>query len=687
MARIYPTDKIRNLALLGHSGCGKTTLIEAMLFNTGVTNRLGKVEEGSTISDYDEEEISRTMSINLSIVPCEWQGHKINVLDAPGYTDFQGEMISGLYVADAVVLVIDGASGVEVGTYLAWQMATEQDKPIAVFINKMDRPNADFQKVIDGLRNSFDTTFVPMVLPIREGEEFKGTVDLVTGKAFLGADTPADAPADMADQIEEFRLEVIEYAAEGDDALMEKYFEEETLTEEEIGQGLRAGFADRQIVPVFCGSAVSNVSVRPLMNTIIQSFPKPVAEITAHNPKTEAEETLTSDADGPLAAQVFKTINDQYGRISYLRIWSGTLEGDSRVYNSQADTEERMGGLAMPRGKEQIGIDKAVAGDIVAVVKLSHTQTGDTLCDKSHPLEIPMIEFPNPLYAVALTPKTQADSAKLGPSLTRITEEDLTLRSRYEKATRQSLLEGMGDTHIDIAVRRMMTRFGLNVETSVPKVPMLETISKVASSQYRHKKQTGGAGQFAEVHLRVEPMERGSGFEYESEVFGGAISQTFIPSIEKGIKQVLDQGVIAGYPVVDIKAVVYDGKEHPVDSKDIAFQIAGREVFKQAVHQAAPILLEPIMDMRITIPEEFTGDVTSDLSTRRGRMSGMEQLRGHTIITAQAPLAEVQRYSTDLRSITQGRGVYSMELSHYQSVPSHIAGEIIAQAQREKEEE
>jgi elongation factor G len=330
---------------------------------------------------------------------------------------------------------------------------------------------------------------------------------------------------------------------------------------------------------------------------------------------------------------------------------------------------------------------EAVAGDICGLVKLAHTQTGDTLGDKTHPLTLPPVTYPQPVYAVALTPKTQGDSAKLGPSLARIAEEDLTLRHRYEPATRQTLLEGMGDTHVDIAVKRMSTRFGLGVETAVPKVPFLETVSKIASAQYRHKKQTGGAGQFGEVHLRVEPLERGAGFEYKSEIFGGSISQPFLPSIEKGIKQVLEQGVIAGYPVVDVKAVVYDGKEHPVDSKDIAFQIAGREAFKLAVKEAGAILLEPIMDMTITVPEEFTGDVTSNLSTRRGRLSGIEQLRGNTIITAQAPLAEVQRYATDLRSITQGRGVYTMTLSHYEPVPSHIASEIIAQAQKERQEE
>jgi elongation factor G len=593
-----------------------------------------------------------------------------------------------MYVADTVVLVLDGSAGVEVGTQLAWQMAVEHDKPIAVFLNKMDRPNASYRRVIDQLRESFDATFVPMELPIRDGEIFKGIVDLISLKSYTGDAKAGEPPAEMAEEIEEFRLQVIEYGAEGDDELMMKYFEGEELTADEIAHGLQEGLKNRKIVPVFCGSATANVAVRSFMHNVHKTFPTPtVTEVTAKNTKTGDEVTLNNDASGPLAAQVFKTINDQYGRMSYLRVWSGTFHGDGRAYNPRIESEERLGGLFWPRGKDQINVKEAVAGDIVGVVKLSETQTNDTLCEKNAPLQVEAVAYPNPVFALALTPKTQGDSAKLGPSLTRLVEEDPTLNHRYERATRQTLLEGMGETHVDIAVKRMAGRFGLNVDTATPRVPMMETVSRTASAQYRHKKQTGGAGQFGEVHLRVEPKERGEGFEYKSEIFGGAISQPFLPSIEKGIKQVLENGVIAGYPVVDVLAVVFDGKEHPVDSKDIAFQIAGREAFRQAFKQAGPILLEPIVDMTITVPEEFTGDVSGDLSTKRGRMSGMEQVRGNTIITAQAPLAEVQRYATELRSITQGRGVYSMKISHYEPVPSHIAGEIIAQAQKEKEEE
>lgn len=687
MAGTYTTDKIRNIVLLGHSGSGKTSLVEAMLHDTGATTRLGQVEDGNTVSDYDPEEISRTMSLNLAVVPCEWQYHKINALDAPGYVDYQGEMLSGLHVTDVVVLVVDGSAvNIEVGAQLCWQMAQENNKPVAIYVNKMNRENADFDRTLNQLRQTFEGTFAPVQIPIMQGGKFTGVVDLISQKAHLGPDKTADVPGDMADDVETARMQLIEYAAEGKDELMEKYFEEETLSADEIVEGLRAGLSNAKVMPVFCGAAVENIGVQPFMTAITSIFPAP-SGITAKNVKTNTDEPLAPSASGPIAVQVFKTFNDQYGRVSYLRVWSGTLKADVRLWNPRAEQEERMGGLSMPRGKEQIDLTEAVAGDIAVVLKLSQTQTGDTLSDKTKPLAVPMVKYPEPLYAVALHPVSQSDSAKLGPSLARITEEDLTLRHRYETGTHQSLLEGMGETHVSIAVKRMQSRFGLNVETSIPKVPMQETVTKTGSDMYRHKKQTGGAGQFAEVHMRVEPRERGAGFEYKSEIFGGAISQPFLPSIEKGIKQVLEQGVLAGYPIVDVKAIVFDGKEHPVDSKDIAFQTAGREAFKKAMLQAGPVLLEPIMNLVITVPEEFTGDVTSDLSTRRGRMSGMDQVRGYTVITAQAPLAEVQRYATDLRSFTQGRGVYTMTLSHYEEVPTHIANEIIAQAQKERKEQ
>ncbi|NOZ26585.1 MAG: elongation factor G [Chloroflexi bacterium] len=682
----YKVEQLRNVALLGHGSSGKTSLSEALLYDSGGISRMGRVENGSTVSDWDPEEQRRGFSVNASIIPCEWQGYKLNILDTPGYMDFIGEVISAVRVADAAIVVLDAVSGVEVGTEAVWAHADGRKLPRFAFINKMDRENASFEGAIAQLRDAFPGNFVPLQLPIGAEANFQGIVDLVEQKAYIGdSGEPSDVPAEMADAVEEARVQLIEAAAESDDDLIMKYLEGEELTPDEIRRGLSIGVRDGSVIPVLCGSATKNVGVHALLKAIVDFLPSPLEapKETAKILGSEEEVELTPDPAGPLAALAFKTVADPYvGKLTYFRVMSGTLKSDSRVYNSRTQQEERIGQLFTVRGKEQINVDEVIAGDLGAVAKLSHTLTGDTLCDQGTPLILEGMTFPHPLYEVAVSPKTKADSAKMGPALTRLCEEDPTLQWRQESATRETILAGLGEAHIDVAVRRLESKFGVGVETSIPKVPYRETISRVASAQYRHKKQTGGAGQFAEVHLRVEPLERGAGFEYVNEVFGGAISSSFIPSIEKGIRQVMEQGVIAGYPVVDIKAAVYDGKEHPVDSKDIAFQIAGREVFKLAVQQAGPILLEPIMNVTITVPEQYMGDVLGDLNTKRARVQGMEQVRGKSIIRAQVPLAEMQRYGTDLRSLTQGRGIYTMEFSHYEPVPSHIAERIIAEAKQ-----
>ncbi len=684
MAKVYQLDAIRNIALLGHSGSGKTSLAEAMLFNAGAINRLGKVEEGNTVSDYDDEEIKRTISINSSILPVEWEDHKINIIDAPGYLDFVGEVLSSLSAADMAMLVLDGVSGVEVGAMLAWKRAEALNMPRAIFINKMDRDNASYRRVIDELRQKFDATFVPMQLPIRNGEHFEGIVDLTTLKAHTGANaSKGDAPADMADEIEEFRLQMVEAAAEGDDDLMMKYFDGEELTDEDIAFGLQQGLKAGKLVPVFCGSATGNVAVRSLMHNIVHTLPAPTQSHTVM--KGDEEIVLEPKADGPIVLQIFKTMDDQYGTVSYFKVLSGTMKSDTRIYNYNSEAEERIGQLFIPRGKEQLTVDEVVAGDIGAVVKLSHTKTGDTLGKKGDNYKVAPVNYPEPLYAVAVHPQSQSDTAKLGPTIQRLTAADPTLNARNESRTREYLLEGMGETHINVTVKRMADKYGLNISTTIPKVPYQETITKIASARYRHKKQTGGAGQFGEIELRLEPLERGEGFEFKSEIFGGAVSSVFLPSVEKGIKQVLSVGVLAGSPIVDVRAIAIDGKEHPVDSKDIAFQVAGREAFKKAFMEAGPVLLEPVMEISVTVPETYTGDVMGDLSTRRGQVQGMEQLKGDTVITAQVPLAEIQRYGTDLRSITQGRGLYEQKLSHYQSVPSHLIQGIIDAAKDDDE--
>ncbi len=686
--KVYTSDKIRNIAMLGHSGAGKTILTEAMIHATGATNRLGRVEDGTTVSDWDEEEIKRTQSINISVVPCEWKGHKINVLDTPGYPDFVGEIISALRVAEAAMVVVDAVSGVEVGTELAWQYLDQRKMPRFVFINKMDRDNANFDRALQSLKNAFDGNFAPFFLPVGSESEFKGVVSVLDGKAYLGAEAKAaDVPEELAEALEEANLTLVEAAAESDDELLMKYLEGETLTAKEIADGLKSAIRAGAVIPVLCGSASHELGVRPAMDMILSLVPSP-AEAGPYPALIDGEEAeLEGKADGPLAALVFKTIADPFvGRINIFRVFSGTIQSDSRLYNTVKETEERMGGTFTLRGKEQIHVGSVLAGDIAAVAKLNHTATGDTLAEKGSNIILPPPKFPNPLYAVAVRPATQADSAKIGSALNRLVEEDPTLSWYNEPSVRQMILSGMGDVHMTIAVNRLQSKFGVNVKTELPKVPYRETVSRTASASYRHKKQTGGAGQFGEVHMRVEPGEEGSGLTYTWEVFGGAISSSFMPSIEKGIRSVMENGVMAGYPVVDVKVAVYDGKEHPVDSKDIAFQIAGREAFKKAFLDAGPVFLEPIYKVEVIVPEENMGDILGDLNTRRARVLGMNTVRGKSVIIAEVPYAELLRYANDLRSMTQGRGIYNIEFLRYEKVPNHLAQSIIDAARKEEED-
>ncbi|HDD24200.1 MAG TPA: elongation factor G [Chloroflexi bacterium] len=683
----YATDKLRNIVLLGHGSAGKTSLAEALLFSSGATNRMGEVENGTTVADFDEEEISRHISLNLALVPVEWAGHKINLIDTPGYTDFVGEVKSGIRVADLALILVDAVSGVEVGTELAWSFADELELPCIVVVNKMNRENANLARVLEALNETFGKNFVPISLPIGEEGDFAGLVDVVKMKALMGTDgKESEIPAEMVDQVESARVALIEAVAETDDELIMKYLEGEELTAQEITRGLRTAIRERSAVPVVVTAATANIGPRVLLDMLVAYAPSPAdrGPVVAQTPA--GEEEIEPNDLAPLAALVFKTAADPFvGKLTYFRVYGGVLESDSRVYNSRAQEEERLGQIYIMRGKEQMPIPRLHTGDIGAVAKLTHTLTGDTLCDKGHPVSLPGPVFPAPLFAVAVHPTSKADQAKLGPTLTRICEEDPTLHWRQEPSTRQMILEGMGEAHVEIAVRRMENRFGVGVQTTIPKVPYRETITKTNADQYRHKKQTGGAGQFAEVHLRLEPLPRDTGYEFVWEVFGGAISRSFESSIQKGIKQVMEQGVIAGYPVVDVKAAVYDGKEHPVDSKDIAFQIAAREVFKKVMLGAGPVLLEPVYNVTITVPEEYTGDIIGDLNTKRARVLGIDQQANKSIITAQAPLAEMQRYATDLRSLTQGRGLFSMELDHYEEVPAHLTQAIIEAHQAEKE--
>ena len=684
----YPTESLRNVAVVGHQGSGKTSLCEAFLFASGATSRLGTVEQGNTVSDWDDEEKERNVSLNTSLIPIETGDFKINLLDTPGFTDFQGEMKNAIRATDAVLLIVDAVSGVQVGTEIAWELARAEQLPILVNINKLDRENADFERALSSLQEAFpDTKFVPIVLPIGSESEFSGLLNLVTQKAYLGdGASRSDLPEDLIDAFEEARLTLIEVAAEADDDLIEKYFEEETLTEEEIRLGMRlaAKSPSSEVVPVFATAATGNIGTLPLLEALIAYVPAPNERSVPTKPLEESDDEFFLPtplcSEGPLAAYIFKSINDRFvGNLTFFRIFSGQMNSDNRYLNTTRDVEERVGNLFVMRGKEQLPVDHLFAGDIGVVTKLNNTLTGDTFSSMEQQVQIEPPIFPDPLYIVALEPKTQADSTKMGSVLNNLCNSDPTLRWRYNSDVRQTWLEGMGETHIQITLSRA-GKLGVGLDMHIPKVPYRETITVEAEATYRHKKQTGGAGQFGEVSLRVIPSDV-EDFIYETKIFGGAISQQFLPSIEKGIRQVLPDGVIAGYPVVNVKAEVFDGKEHPVDSKDIAFQIAGREGFKIAFKNAAPVLLEPIMNVSITVPETLLGDVMGDLNTRRGRVQGIENDGNRSVVHARAPLAEMLRYGTDLRSLSGGRGHYEMNFDHYEKVPSQLVDQIIADNQ------
>ncbi len=686
----YKSENIRNVVLVGHGGSGKTSLGEAMLFDSGATSRLGSINDGTTVADFDDEEVRRHISLMTALLPVEWAGHKLNVLDTPGYTDFAGEVKGAARVADCALLTVDSVAGVEVGTELAWSYADEYQTPRMVCIAKMDRENANWRAVLDSLMQAFPANFVPLQLPIGSQSDFSGVVDLVKMKARLGTKGEvAEIPAALKEEVAEFRLKLMEAAAEGDDELIMKYLDGQELTEDEIRRGFKIAIARGSVVPVLCCAGTGNIGVTVLMDALVAFAPSPLdlSAAKAKNAATQAEEEIAPRQDAPLAALVFKTTADPYvGKLTYFRVYGGLFSSDSRVFNAVRGQEERIGQIYVMRGKEQIPVASIKPGDIGAVAKLANTGTGDTLCDKGHPVILTPPTYPATLMTVAVEPKTKADSAKLGPTLTRLAEEDPTLRWHQEASTRQAILAGMGHSHLDVALRRAHSKFGVEILTSTPRVPYRETITREATSTYRHKKQTGGAGQFAEVSMTISPNERNQGYEFSWDVFGGAISGSFQTSIEKGIKSVLESGVIAGYPVVDVKCSVIDGKEHPVDSKPIAFEIAGREVFKQCFQEAVPVMLEPIMTIKITIPERYSGDVMNDMNTKRGRVLGIDQPGARTVITASVPLAEVQKYAADLRSITQGRGVYSMELDHYEEVPSYIASSVIEKAKQDREE-
>lgn len=667
----YSTDSIRNIALVSHSSAGKTMMTEAFLHFTGATTRLGKIEDGTTVSDFDDEEKRRTISLYSTVIPIEYKDKKINVLDTPGYNDFIGEVVSALSVSDGACVLLDSVSGREVGTEIAWKYVNKFNLPRIVVVNKMNRENADFKKAMASLADYTDMRLIQVQIPWGEKLDFRGVIDILTMKAYDGAENKiVDIPAEYMEEAQQLRAALTEAAAESDEELMEKFFESMELSDEEILRGFSKAVKKGDFVPVYCAAGGQEIGVAPILDAFINLMPSPAERkpIVVKDKKGNDVE-ISCDDSGPLVAYVWKTTADPFvGKQTFLRVYSGMLTSDSRIWNGTRSVEERYGNLNIPMGKDNIPVKTVHAGDICSVAKLSETVTGDTFSDKANPLTVPVPEYPHALYRVAVYPKTQADSTKISPTLTRLCEEDMTLSWYNEMATNQTILQGMGDQHIDVAIRRAESKFMVNLLTKEPRVPYQETIVKEASAMYRHKKQSGGSGQFGEVHLKVKPNPDAE-FEMHNDVFGGAISASYMPAIEKGIRNAMKEGILAGFPIHGIYVSVFDGKEHPVDSKPIAFETAGREAFKLAFADAGPVLEEPIYTVKITVPEEYMGDVMGDLNTRRARILGMETEKGESTVTALVPLAEMQRYTTQLRSMTGGRGVFTMEFSNYEVVP------------------
>jgi len=684
----YQTSKIRNVALVGHNGSGKTTFVERALFSTGATNRMGSVQAGTAVMDFEEEEVDRNSSVSASLAPVEFNGIKINMIDTPGFMDFVGEVNSSLYVADSALVFVEAVSGVEVGTEIVSQAAKLRNLPQIILVNKMDRDTVRIFRVIDSINKNLDGNFVNLQLPIGEGPSFKGIIDLLKMEARLGEKSEvAPIPDELADAAEEARMALVEAAAEGDDALMEKFFDDIELTNEEIISGLKGAMAQGLLTPIIYSAPEAGIVIEPALEVLAEFIPAP-NERTFTATKTNGDEaTLDVSDESPLSAFIFKTREDAYGKASYIRVFGGVLDSDSRYWAAELDSEVRVGSLQVVTGKETASVSKLHAGDIGAVVKLGDAATNDTLCEKKDQLKIAPVVQPNPITSVAIHPKTQSDVAKLSQSLNRLVAEDPTLNWYTEQVTHETILAGMGTTHLDIAVKKAQSKFGVAIDTTMPKVPYRESITKTNSADYTHKKQTGGAGQYGRVFLRLESIDDDAEFEFDSEIFGGSVSAPFVSATEKGCRQALESGPIAGYNVVGVKAIIYDGKEHPVDSKEIAFQTAGRECFKKAMMGAGPILLEPIYNATVTVPADYMGDIMGDMNSRRARVLGIDQEGTKSIVQTEVPLAEMQTYAQDLRSMTQGRGVYAMEFSRYGRVPAHMQEKISEQAAKEREEE
>jgi elongation factor G len=678
--KVYESSRIRNIAVIGHGSAGKTSLAEAMLFNAGHINRLGKVDDGTATTDYFPEEIKRKISVSTSLAPCEWKDCKINIMDTPGYADFFSEVKGALRVADSVLLVLCAVSGVEVQTEIGWRETEKANLPKVALINKMDRENANFDRVLQQMKDVFKKNIVPIQLPIGSVENFSGIVDILKMKAYKYASSSGEyqeeeIPDEMKAAAESAREELIEAAAEGDDELLMKYLDGEELSEEEIDTGLKNAFKANSFVPVLCASALNNIGIGPILDFIADIVPSPI-DVTE---KPMEEE--------PQSALVFKTLADPYvGKLNFFRVYGGSLKSDSVMYNANKEKEEKIGQVFTMRGKNQETLSEVKAGDIAVLAKLQETETGDTLCSKNNPLKLEGVEFPKPMLSIAIEPKSKGDEDKLGGAINKLTEADPTLLIEKNTETKETILTGTGETHLDIVLERLQQKFGVDVTSKTPSIPYREAIKGTVQQEGKYKKQTGGRGQFGHVWLTLEPNSDDD-FVFEEDVFGGAVPRQYFPAVEKGLREAITEGVLAGYPVIGLKATLYDGSYHPVDSSEMAFKIAASMAFKKGMEKADPVLLEPIMNMEILVPEQFMGDIMGDLNGKRGKILGMEpQNDGMQLIRAQAPLSEVQDYSIALKSITQGRGSFNMEFASYEEAPARIAEEIIEKYKAEQEE-
>ncbi len=697
MKRVEPSH-IRNVGTFGHGGEGKTSLVEAILFNTGINTRLGRVDDGSSVMDYEPEEINRKISISASLAHFEWDKHEIHVIDTPGYANFIAEAKASMRVVDGAMIVVGANSGVKVQTETVWGYANEFGVPRILYVSKMDTERADFLRVVEEAKKTFPSQpAVPVQLPIGKEGNFKGVVDLIHQKAYVyredgsGQFERKEVPPEIKEEAARFREKMVESVVEMDDQLMEKYLESGEVSTEEILKCLRKGTIEKKIVPAACGSSIRNIGIQPLLDLIILCFPSPLERGAAEgkNPKNGGIEKREPKEDGPFSAFVFKTIADPFaGKLSLFRVYSGSINADSTVYNSKKEVKERIGQIFLMEGKKQKPVGFASLGDIVAVAKLKETTTGDTFSDEKMPILFEETKPPLPVISYALTPKSKGDEDKITSSLARIHEEDPTMMLGRDEQTGEILLSGVGQTHVEVIVEKLKRKFGVEVNLSVPKVPYKETIrGSKTGIIYRHKKQTGGRGQFAEVHFDISPLPRGTGFEFENALTGMNVPRNFVPAVEKGVVEAMQSGVLAGFPVVDVKVRFYDGKSHEVDSSEMAFKLAAIMAFKKGVQDANPVLLEPIMKVEVTVPDEYIGDIIGDLNSRRGRVLGVEGRGNYQVVQANVPMSEMLKYAPDLNSKTGGRGIFTMEFSHYEEVPAQLTEKIVALAKKEKEKE